>query len=407
MKVLFYSPTGHLGGAERSLMDVLRSLKLADPSLELSLLTASPGDLTAAASGVLAETRVLPLPKILLERGERFFQWSEASQVISALSAYLRDLRKTFEAARPDIIHTNGIKCHILASLARPRGTVLIWHIRDFLGSRRITRRLVWLVGRRANAAIAISKAVQRDFNRAVPYLKAYLVLNAIDTNLFCPGTSKGSRLDLLAGMSQVLSPVLRVGLVATYSKWKGHHVFLRAVKETVQPSVGFPMRFFIVGGPIYETAGSQYSESELRKASQLLGLQNVVGFVPFQQDVAQVYRDLDVVVHASEEPEPFGRTIAEAMACSKPVVVSAAGGALEIGEHERDCLYFPPGDHERLAALLVRLAKEPELCDQLGRAGRLRVEKKFSHTRMGSEILEIYAEVTRNRGLTLALQKK
>ncbi len=51
--------------------------------------------------------------------------------------------------------------------------------------------------------------------------------------------------------------------------------------------------------------------------------LDNVVGLIPFQQDMAKVDNALDVVVHASTEPEPFGQVIIEGMACGIPNLVS------------------------------------------------------------------------------------
>ena len=66
--------------------------------------------------------------------------------------------------------------------------------------------------------------------------------------------------------------------------------------------------------------------------------------------------RALDVVVHASTEPEPFGLVIAEAMACARAVVVSRAGGAAEIIEPGVDALAHAPGDAAELAEC-IRLA--------------------------------------------------
>jgi len=83
--------------------------------------------------------------------------------------------------------------------------------------------------------------------------------------------------------------------------------------------------------------------------------IENRVGFVPFQDNPADVYRALDIVVHASTKPEPFGRTIVEAMACGKPVIAAQTGGAAELFTHDHDAVGVPPGDPAALAALSGR----------------------------------------------------
>ena len=91
-------------------------------------------------------------------------------------------------------------------------------------------------------------------------------------------------------------------------------------------------------------------------------GLEGRVGFLGFQEDPAEAFRALDVVVHASTRPEPFGLTIVEAMACAKPVVAAAAGGAAELFQDGRDALGHPPGDADALAAAVGRLVDDPAL---------------------------------------------
>ncbi len=169
---------------------------------------------------------------------------------------------------------------------------------------------------------------------------------NAVDTDHFAPAEHDGAELDRLAGLEPAGPGVVRVGLVATYANWKGHDVFLDALARL--PATGPPVRGYIVGGPIYATAGSQFTRDELEQRAAANGLAGRFGFVPFQTDPADVYRMLDVAVHASTRPEPFGLTIAEAMSCGKPVVVSAAGGAAELFTPEYDGLGHTPGEHRR-----------------------------------------------------------
>lgn len=126
---------------------------------------------------------------------------------------------------------------------------------------------------------------------------------------------------------------IVKIGLIATYARWKGHDVFLNAL-EILHRTPNLPLwHAWIVGGPIYATAGSQWSADELRSMIEAKGLTHLVSLLPFQKDPAGVMRGLDVVVHASSKPEPFGRVIAEAQACGR---AGGGGGHGRVGRGVR-----------------------------------------------------------------------
>ena len=89
--------------------------------------------------------------------------------------------------------------------------------------------------------------------------LRIVPIYNAIDLERFSPA---GDRLDLdaKAGLAPPAPGTVRVGLIATFARWKGHKVFLEALAR-VSPDV--PIRGYIIGGPIYQTDGSQWSALE------------------------------------------------------------------------------------------------------------------------------------------------
>src|SRR5262249_17812754 len=145
-------------------------------------------------------------------------------------------------------------------------------------------------------------------------------IYNAIDLSRFSP-TGTCLDLDAACGLPQPSEPIIRIGLVATFAWWKGHRVFLEAL--SLMPR-DLSLRAYIIGGPVYKTAGSQESLESLRDEVSRLGLQDRVGFTGHLDDVAEAMRSLDVVVHASTAPEPFGMVIIEGMACAKAVVVSS-----------------------------------------------------------------------------------
>jgi glycosyltransferase involved in cell wall biosynthesis len=85
------------------------------------------------------------------------------------------------------------------------------------------------------------------------------------------------------------------------------------------------------------------------------------------------------MLVLPSVTPEPFGRTVVEAMAAGCPPVATAAGGPLESVEDGLSGLLVPPDDAEALAGAISRLLADPALARQLGRAGRRRALEHFS----------------------------
>src|SRR4029079_2543965 len=106
------------------------------------------------------------------------------------------------------------------------------------------------------------------------------------------------------------------------------------------------------------------------------------LGFIPFTDDPVPIYRALDIVLHASTQPEPFGLTVAEAMACGRATIVSAAGGAAELFTDGLDAFGVAPGNPEQLAHAVRQLVESPTLRAKLGRAARSTAIEHFDANR-------------------------
>jgi glycosyltransferase involved in cell wall biosynthesis len=392
MRITFLNPSGQIGGAERSLLDVMASLRIREPEWELRLIATADGPLAAKAEGLGVEVTVISLPSAIAGLGDGGVGRAAArTQLLGALPAagrYVTKLRSEIRAQAPDLIHSNGFKMHILGLWSRPRKTPIVWHVHDFVKSRPIMSALLKVHASRCAAVVANSRSVAADVGAvcggSVPIR---VVHNAVDLSDFSP---EGLRLDLdgAAGFAATNESVVRVGLVATLGWWKGHETFLRAV-SLLPPDL--PVRSYVVGGALYETAGSQRSLVGLRRLAVELGIERRVGFTGFIADAAAAMRSLDVIVHASTEPEPFGLVIAEAMACGRAVVVSEAGGAVELFSPGVDALGHRPGDAADLARQIEALVLDTGLRTRLAAAARATAERKFDRARLASELIPIY----------------
>lgn len=378
----------------------MHAIRHGQPGWKLELLAGSDGDFTAAVQELGIGVHIIPLPSTLSRLGDAGAggpagETVSKSSIVAALglsapqlTSYVWKLRHFLSESNPDLIHSNGLKTHILAAIAAPPRSKVLWHVHDYVGARPLTSRLIRLLARRCDAAIVNSHSVERDLDAVCRgRVKIHTAYNAVDLKRFSP---QGPLLDLdaLSGLPPATDGTLRVGLVATMARWKGQEVFLQALSMLPK---ALPIRGYIIGGRIYLTRGSQYSVDELRNLASNLGLNGKVAFTGYVHDPSSAIRALDIVVHASTQPEPFGLAVAEAMACGKPVVASNAGGVSEIISDNETALGHAPADAAALATCIARLAADHGLRKKLGAKGRRRAEQRFDRLRLEREIPLIY----------------
>ncbi|AGC42427.1 group 1 glycosyl transferase [Myxococcus stipitatus DSM 14675] len=401
MRVLFLNPVGVVGGAERALLDLMACLRHLDPRLSLHLLAGTPGPLLDEARALGVDAKLLALPPALSALGDSALRGRGPREALRfarslapaplLLADYGRTLRREVANVQPDVVHSNGIKTHLLSAATTGLRVKRVWHIHDFLGERPLVRRALKTLAPLASVAIANSGAVGEDARAVLRGVPIQVVYNGVDVERFAPAPQACVDLDALAGLPRAPDGTLRVGLVATYARWKGHDVFLDAAAELTRLEPSLPVRFYLVGGPLYQTPGSQFSEDELRQRIDLLELSGRVGLVPFQSEPASIYRALDVFVHASTRREPFGLTIAEALACARPAIVSSESGAAEALTHGVDVLAIPPGDSRSLGDALRTLLRDEPLRTRLAQAARHTAVERFSRERYAREMLTVY----------------
>ena len=386
LRVLFVNPGRDLGGAERSLLLLLRWLRANGVDPTVGLFADGPFAVRVGALGI--PTVILDLAGAVRQasryRAPGFFGTALLS--FQALPAVVR-LARLVRRLDVDVVHTNGLKAHLLGGLAgRLVRRPVVWHLRDFLPHglagrvfRRSARSLPSLV-------FVVSDAVAADLRApgqpTVPIVKLY---DPIDISHFgpCPSTEH-IREELSLSAEAPL-----IGMVAHLTPWKGHEDFLRIARIV---GVAVPeARFLVAGGPIYETEGHSGYAEWLRGRAVELGLGDRVTFLGKRDDVPKILASLDVLVHCPTAPEPYGLVVIEAMAAQRPVVAARAGGIPEIVEHEVTGLLTDPGDVSAFAGSVLRLLGDPALRRRMGEAGRRRATALCDPTPFAAAVLDAY----------------
>ncbi len=391
MKIVFLSPSAQGGGAEEVLYDLAAGLKEAEKDWSLLVICGEEGPLVGRLRGADIDTEVLPFAAAFRAYGEqastpadqegRFVRSTRLLRAGAHFAGYVLRLRSRLRKWRPDIVHSNGMKMHLAGAFAaHDRRTALVWHLHDYLGARRITSRLLPRLRSRVRLALANSASVAADARIVLPGTRVEVLENSVDPARFQPD---GPRLDLdrLCGLPALPAGMLRVGLMATFARWKGQDIFLRAIGLLPRD---LPARFYLIGGPVYATPGSQWTHEELAHAAAPFG--DRVGLTGWVGDSPSALRALDVVVHASVKPEPFGLVIIQALACGRAVIVSAEGGAGEAAAGLPGAVPFTPRDPESLARAMLFLITSPDARSAALKNGPAAVRERFTRSRMAAQ---------------------
>jgi glycosyltransferase involved in cell wall biosynthesis len=392
--VLYLNPAAQLGGAERSLLDLAAGLDRRRWVPRLVCLGQGPLLAEAARMGVGVEG--VPVAEGFERaslRGRRSSPLALAASVLRAAPT-LMAVRRAAARTAPAIVHSNGNKTHLLAAPLRRRGIRIVWHVRDFWRDRAPERLLLRVARLSTDAVIANSAAVAGHLERlgAGPG-QVHAIANGIDLRRFTPD---GPRAELRAEAGWPKN-VRLVGMLGVLARWKGQEVFLKAAAAVARrhPEV----RFLVVGGEIYRTAGHGDFAPALARLATDLGLGDTLVFTGHRDDVPDVLRALDVVVHASIEPEPFGRVIAEAMACARPVVWARGGGADEIvGDTALATLGVPGDDPAALAAAIGRALADPDRARAWAAEGRARIATHFDLGTHVARVQDLYEMLVSRR---------
>ena len=372
----------------------MEGLRALHPGWDLHLLAAGAGPFTSRAADLGVTVHVLPFPPAFAQLGDG--KPFEALRSVGAVLRYRRDLQAAVDQICPDLIHTNGFKMHLLGAWLSGTGSdgavTRVCQMHDYVSGRRVAGSLLRLSAARFDAVVANSRSVAMNLSKFRGCRgRLRFIHNGVNMARF---SGSGGRLDLdrMSGLPAAAENVIRVGLMGTYARWKGHFTFLRALSLLPED---LPVRGYVIGGPVYQTAGSQHTFAGLRAEAVRLGVAGKTGFTGMVDETPAAYRALDIVVHASTSPEPFGMVLIEAMSCGKPVIASHAGGAKEVIDDEVSGLAHTPGDAEALARQIVRLAADSGLRCRLGENGRASVTRSFQAEVMAKKFADLYREVT------------
>jgi len=362
---MLFIDTFSRGGNERQFLHVLRQLDRGEYELVVGCLHKRGAFLEEVCS---QGTPIVEFPirsLFGLHTARRFWQ-------------LVRFLRRN----RIAILHAFDFYSEIFAlPAARMAGVPVLLAARGELRDLRnpLQRSAIGIACRLATCIVTNSQACFAEARREPG--RAVFIPNSIDLDLFRPAISSTEvRRNLGLGDN---APV--IGLLAALRPEKDVGTFLRAAAHV---STQIPDARFLVIGDGSERPSLERLAAELRLSGRAL-------FLGDQSNVENLLASLDIAV-LSSVTESMPNAVLEAMAVGRPVVATRAGGTHELVRDGETGYLVPVRDPEAMSEKILKLLRDPERRLAMGRAGRARVEREFSGTRMREELRTLYGSTLR-----------
>jgi glycosyltransferase involved in cell wall biosynthesis len=213
----------------------------------------------------------------------------------------------------------------------------------------------------RVDAFIAPCRFMQKSIAHRIPDEKTHLLYNGIDVNEV---QSSNEDDDYVLFLGRLVPEKGAGTLLKAHAK--SNHAWKLVVAGT---------------GPLLDVLKTQYKPSIL------------VGYLAGDA-LKEMIRKASVIVVPSEWYENCPMSVLEAMAYGKPVVGSRMGGIPELVEEGKTGLLYEAGDVDGLLKALNQLMSSKDLRQQMGQAGRKRVEQHFSLDKHHQGLMNIYKNV-------------
>lgn len=328
MKILFVISSTVSGGAEKQLIELLKSSKL---NHEVTLLVLAP-------RGSMSEVyEKLGIPVQHLDTGGSL-------RILFDLIEIFRLIREF----KPRIIQTFLYKADILTTIV----AVIASHKKIFwtAGNTQIPNLHYWkkipliLLSKKHVKGVFANSEQAQEFHVQMGYPKEIFIQVP---NFLPPETQKGNRtLDKIKENSE-----FRIGLAARAVEGKGHLTLLKAITDLNLN--GKNLKLSLIGEGIKEWP-------ELKKNIALQGVHDSVELLSRREDLTDWYLNLDLFVLASDLWESFPNVLAEAVSLNVPVISSDVGNiASEIFDIRNT---FQAGSDEDLAKRISEFANQSEL---------------------------------------------
>lgn len=291
----------------------------------------------------------------------------------------IQDLVKIVRENNIDILESHGYKAHVVC-MAVKKLTKVHWiaYVHGWTSENRKVSTYNFIektIIRFADRIVPVSESLKARLHLGRKAdKKAIVIPNAAD---FVESEQNTSYRKRCFGVDK---DDIFIGVIGRLSPEKGHRFFIEAFRIVAEKNVKVKAVF----------VGEGQEREAITRAIGAHGLQNKIILAGYQEDMAAIYGDLDIVVLPSLA-EGMPNVALEAMMHAKPVIASHIGGIPEVVINGETGYLVEPQNPPALAEALEVLICNDQMRRAFGLAGRQRVITHFDPRTRTQKVMGIY----------------
>ena len=379
-RIVVLGHTAQLSGGELALLRLVPTLV---SRADVHVILAEDGPLVGRLEEAGASVEVLTMDeKVRSTSRESLADVKTGVAGGVATLRYVGRLTTRLRHLRPDVVHTNTLKAALYGATAArlARVPTVTWHLRDRIEDDYLPTNVVRVVRR---AARLLPDGIIANSETTIDALRAPMVPSCVVPSPLDPSVSAHS-------MSH--EGTVRIGILGRLAPWKGQHLFLAAFAGLARDTDSVAV---VIGAPLF---GEEDYAEELRELVVTLGIEDRVEWRGFRDDIAGELDRLDILVHASVIPEPFGQVVVEGMAAGLAVVAADEGGPAETITDGVNGVLYKMGDRDALEQQLRELVASADRRATLAAAG-VRSAEAYRPEKLGAAMFDFWDDIGRQRG--------
>ena len=379
--IVFLHSSSELYGSDRSLLNLVKNLDRN--KFNITVVLPEDGPLVCEINK-LDNVEVIINELAVLRR--KNLSLSGMSQYFIELMKSIKFINNLIKKKHINIVYTNTSVVFAGGISAKLCKVKSVWHIREIIKSKYERFIVSKIVNIFSDYIIANSKATAEAISKNKDKVK--VVYNAIDIEENSGLEYVNKAYDEVTATAIKNVNKVKVGMAGRINRWKGQKLFVDMAKLVSQDNDNVE---FLIAGNVYK--GEDYILDDLKEYILESGVKDKVVLLGQVDNMNSFYKEIDIFILPSIQPEPFGLVVIEAMNNKLPVVATNHGGPVEIIENNVDGFLVDYKEAKEMVQVVNKLIKDKELRSYIATNAEKKVKEKFNVSRYVNEISCILEE--------------